>query len=160
MRGQTQRRIRRSRSSRSFAFQVPQDFPVALALDLLLSPPTQMEGNITRCTACATVAQPLGYPLVGPGDRHFVPCSHGMRLHSTCHDPAVQTLVPFLDAILGASRVTAERGCPVGTDAHVESIILASAEKAAALIPILNHLLLSDDSGTYAPDATTAEAAL
>ena len=33
-----------------------------------------------------------------------------MRLHTTCHDPAVQALIPFLDATLGASRVTAERG--------------------------------------------------
>ena len=93
-----------------FAFQNPQHFPVALALDLLLSPPTQGEGNITRCTACATVTQPLGYTLAGPGDRHFVRCPHGMRLHSTCHDPAVQAFIPFLDATLGASRVTAERG--------------------------------------------------
>ena len=118
-----------------FAFQVPQHFPVALALDLLLSPPTQGEGNIIRCTACATVAQPLGHPLIGPGDRHFVPCPHGMRLHSTCHDPAVQAFVPFLDAILGASRVTAERGGQGGQRAvdqwmqghpisHVPDIIL------------------------------------
>ena len=36
---------------------------------------------------------------------------HGLRLHATApHDLTVQTLVPFLDAILGASRVTAERG--------------------------------------------------
>ena len=33
-----------------------------------------------------------------------------MRLHCNCHDPAVQSLIPFLDAILGAHRVTAERG--------------------------------------------------
>ena len=62
-----------------FAFQLPDHFPVALALDLLLLPPTQGVGNITRCTACATVTQPLGHPLVGPGDRHdghFVPCPH------------------------------------------------------------------------------------
>jgi hypothetical protein len=39
-----------------------------------------------------------------------VHCPHGLRLHTTSHDPAVQALVPFLDAILGASRVTAERG--------------------------------------------------
>ena len=60
-------------------FQLPDHFPVALALDLLLLPPTQGVGNITRCTACATVTQPLGHPLVGPGDRHdghFVPCPH------------------------------------------------------------------------------------
>ena len=47
-----------------FAFQVPQHFPVALALDLLLSPPTQGEGNITRCTACATLPNPWVTPLL------------------------------------------------------------------------------------------------
>ena len=93
-----------------FAFQIPDHFPVALALDLLLLPPTQGVGNVTRCIACATVSQPLGHPLVGPGDRHFVSCPHGIRLHTSCHDPAVQALIPFLDATLGASRVTAERG--------------------------------------------------
>ncbi len=51
-----------------FAFQVPQHFPIALAIDLLLLPPAQGEGNITRCTACCTVAEPLGHPLVGPGE--------------------------------------------------------------------------------------------
>ena len=35
---------------------------------------------------------------------------HGVRLHTTCHDPAVQALIPFLDAILGAHRVIGERG--------------------------------------------------
>ena len=130
-----------------FAFQVPQHFPVALALDLLLSPPTQGEGTILRCTACATVAQPLGHPLVGPGDRHFVPCPHGMRLHSTCHDPAVQALVPFLDAILGASRVTAERGGQGGQRAvdqwmqnhsisHVPDIILHDYDRPNSFVLI------------------------
>ena len=59
-----------------FAFQIPDHFPVALALDLLLLPPTQGVGNITRCTACATVTQPLGHPLVGPGDRQSGTSSH------------------------------------------------------------------------------------
>jgi len=63
-----------------FAFQVPQHFPIALAIDLLLLPPAQGEGNLTRCTACCTVAEPLGHPLVGPGDRHFVQCPHGLKL--------------------------------------------------------------------------------
>jgi len=33
---------------------------------------------------------------------------HGIRLHTTC--PAVQALIPFLDAILGSHRVIGERG--------------------------------------------------
>jgi hypothetical protein len=130
-----------------FAFQVPQHFPIALALDLLLLPPTQGEGNITRCTACCTTAQPLGYPLVGPGDRHFVQCQHGLRLHSTSHDPAVQSLVPFLDAILGASRVTAERGGQGGQRAidqwmqnnpisHAPDIVLRDYDKPNSYVLI------------------------
>ena len=39
-----------------------------------------------------------------------MPCSHGVRLHTVCHDPAVQALIPFLDAIHGSHRVIAERG--------------------------------------------------
>jgi hypothetical protein len=39
-----------------------------------------------------------------------VHCMHGIRLHTTCHDPAVQALVHFLDAIHGSHRVIAERG--------------------------------------------------
>ena len=35
---------------------------------------------------------------------------HGVRLHTTCHDPAVKALVPFLDAIHGSHRVMGERG--------------------------------------------------
>ena len=37
-------------------------------------------------------------------------CHHGVRLHTVCHDPAVQALIPFLDAIHGSHRVIAERG--------------------------------------------------
>ena len=33
-----------------------------------------------------------------------------VRLHTVCHDPAVQALVPFLDAVHGPHRVIAERG--------------------------------------------------
>ena len=43
-------------------------------------------------------------------------------------------------------------GCPVGTDAYVENVIRASAKRAAALIPILDLLLISKDSGSHAPD--------
>ena len=44
------------------------------------------------------------------------------------------------------------RVCPVGTDAYVENVIRASAKRAAALIPILDLLLISKDSGSHAPD--------
>ena len=63
---------------------LPSNFPITF-LSLLPSifysfhPRKEGVGNITRCTACATVTQPLGHPLVGPGDRHdghFVPCPH------------------------------------------------------------------------------------
>ena len=72
-------------------------------------------------------------------------------------DPRLPSFQAKADAILRGDGSTIAPGhpvlgCPVGTDAHVESVILASAEKAAALIPILDRLLLSDDSGSYAPD--------
>ena len=54
---------------RFFAFTNPEHFPIALALDLLLPPPTQGRGHFTACSACATVAHPGGKPLAGPGDR-------------------------------------------------------------------------------------------
>ena len=47
-------------------------FDTILCVQMPLAPPTQGEGNITRGTACATVTQPLGHTLVGPGDRHLL----------------------------------------------------------------------------------------
>ena len=132
-----------------FAFTNPEHFPIALALDLLLPPPTQGRGHITACSACATVAHPGGKPLAGPGDRHFVACPHGLKLHSTAHDPTVQALVPFLDAIFGSSRVTAERGGLRGQRAvdqwmqgagagvnHAPDIILRDYDKAGTFVLI------------------------
>ena len=89
-----------------FAFPDPHAFPTALAIDLLLRPPVPGDPDQTHvaCTIC-----PDSHPVL-PGDRHFVPCMHGIRLHSVCHDPAVRALVPFLDAVLGPARVIAERG--------------------------------------------------
>ena len=87
--------------------------------------------------------------LAGPGDRHFVACPHGLKLHSTAHDPTVQALVPFLDAILGSSRVTAERGGLGGQRAvdqwmqgagaavdHAPDIILRDFDKAGTYLLI------------------------
>ena len=132
-----------------FAFTNPEHFPIALALDLLLPPPAQGRGHFTACSACATIAHPGGKPLAGPGDRHFVACPHGLKLHSTAHDPTVQALVPFLDAILGSSRVTAERGGLGGQRAvdqwmqgagadvdHAPDIILRDFDKAGSRGPI------------------------
>ena len=132
-----------------FAFTNPEHFPIALALDLLLPPPAQGRGHFTACSACATIAHPGGKPLAGPGDRHFVACPHGLKLHSTAHDPTVQALVPFLDAILGSSRVTAERGglggqravdqwmqgAGAGVD-HAPDIILRDFDKAGTYVLI------------------------
>ena len=99
-----------------FAFADPAHFPVALAFDLLLRPPVpgEADGPDVVCTACHPPPYPTPPPSILPGDRHFVPCPHGMRLHNICHDPAVQALIPFLDAILGSSRVIGERGRPGG----------------------------------------------
>ena len=95
-----------------FAFTNPEHFPAALALDLLLQPPVPGNPNSTDvvCHACHPPPHATPPPTIEPAYRHFVHCMHGVRLHTTCHDPAVQALVPFLDAIHGAHRVIAERG--------------------------------------------------
>ena len=87
-----------------FAFTDPSHFPAALAMDLLLRPPVPGDPSDAHvvCQMCPRT--------VLPGDRHFVSCMHGIRLHSVCHDPTVRALIPFLDAVLGESRVIAERG--------------------------------------------------
>ncbi len=95
-----------------FAFADPEHFPIALALDVLLRPPVPGDSSGTEviCTMCHPPPHAATPPTILPGARHFVPCPHGMRLHTICHDPAVQALVPFLDAVLGPACVTAERG--------------------------------------------------
>ena len=92
-----------------FTFSEPHAFPVALAIDLLLLPPVSGEGDITVCSTCAPLLPPADR-VIDRLDRHFVDCGHGVRLSSTCHDRAVQSLVPILDAAFGADRVLAERG--------------------------------------------------
>ena len=95
-----------------FAFPNPEHFPVALALDLLIRPPVLGEPHAEDvvCHACHPPPHAVPPPTIDPLYRHFVHCMHGIRLHTTCHDPAVQALVHFLDAIHGSHRVIAERG--------------------------------------------------
>lgn len=59
---------------------------------------------------CAThIADPASR-RIGPLDRHFSStCGHGVRLSSTCHDPAVHAWAVCLDALLGPENVYAER---------------------------------------------------
>ena len=69
----------------------------------------------------------------------------------------VEGVLGIKDAILRGDGSTIAAGhpvlgCPVGTDAYVENVIRASAKRAAALIPILDLLLISKDSGSHAPD--------
>ena len=103
-----------------FAFSDPEHFPVALACDLLLGPPVPCvsdRGDDVVCTSCHPPPYAASPPTILPGDRHFTRCPRGLRLHSNCHDPAVQSLIPYLDAVLGAHRVVAERGGPGGNAA-------------------------------------------
>jgi hypothetical protein len=95
-----------------FAFPNPEHFPVALALDLLIRPPVLGEPHAEDvvCHACHPPPHAVPPPTIDPLYRHFDHCMHGIRLHTTCHDPAVQALVHFLDAIHGSHRVIAERG--------------------------------------------------
>ena len=92
----------------SFA-EEPAAFPVALAIDLLLLPPVSGDGDVTICTMCAPhIADPASRQI-GPLDRHFSACGHGIRLSGTCHDPAVHAWTVCLDALLGPENVLAER---------------------------------------------------
>ena len=105
-----------------FSFDDPSHFPAALAMDLLLRPavPGPQSSNArVVCSDCLLSAcrrrdapPPAGCPdfVIGAGDRHFLPCPTGQRVQRTCHDPAVRTLIYFLDAILGSKNVVGERG--------------------------------------------------
>ena len=46
---------------------------------------------------------------IGPLDRHFSSCGHGVRLSGTCHDPAVHAWIVCLEALLGPTNVLGER---------------------------------------------------
>ena len=92
-----------------FSFvEEPAAFPAALAIDLLLLPPVDGDGDVTVCTACAPHV-PAAQRPIAPLDRHFSYCQHGIRLSGTCHDPAVHALVVGLDALMGPAHVFAER---------------------------------------------------
>ena len=75
-------------------------------------------------------------------------------------DPRLATLQEKADALLRGDGSTVAAGhpvlgSPVGTDAYVEAVVLASATRAMNLIPILDRLLLQKDpakSGAFAPD--------
>ena len=95
-----------------FAFSDPADYPIALALDLLLLPALQGEGDTAVCSRCVpSVPDPS---LQALGCRHFVGCPHGIRLGATCHDQAVRTLADCFSAILGSDKVIADRGIGTG----------------------------------------------
>ena len=86
-----------------FSFPTADEFPTAVALDLLLQPAS---GPLT-CGHCLVAAP--GLRLL-PGDRHFTTCPNGVRKAATCHNPCLHALVAVLDAVFGAGRVLAERG--------------------------------------------------
>jgi hypothetical protein len=58
------------------------------------------------CIACSARAQTS---RVLPDGRHFVTCPNGIRCSSTAHHPVRDALVSVCDAVLGPSRVIAER---------------------------------------------------
>ena len=86
-----------------FAFFQPLDYAAALALDLLVCPPA-LRGE-RFCIHCASAGRRA---LHGQDGRHFVQCPHGIRLHTTVHDPTRDTLAGILTAALGPSRVVSE----------------------------------------------------
>ena len=87
-----------------FRFFVPDDYVTALSLDLLLCPPQLVAAP--ACTHCASAGRSH---LHTPYGRHYVPCPHGIRLHTTVHDHVRDALVAVLTAALGERRVIAER---------------------------------------------------
>ena len=95
--------------SRPFFAMEPETWVTSLAMDLLLQPPIRGTGDAVYCSTCAPVV-PAAQAVIEPLDRHFSSvCGHGIRLPSTCHDPAVRALVAILDVIFGQRRVLAER---------------------------------------------------
>ena len=87
-----------------FSFHHEADHSTALALDLLVCPP-QLRGMHCRMCACAGRLSPI--PLTG---RHFVSCPHGLRLHTSVHDPVRDELTDLCEHIIGSDRVIRERG--------------------------------------------------
>ena len=57
-----------------FRFHRPEDYASALALDLLLCPPSLISHPV--CAHCALAGRPTDH---GPYGRHFVQCPHGIR---------------------------------------------------------------------------------
>ncbi len=95
--------------SESFQFLHHTDHPVASAIDLLLCPPCTEDGVLVREPCCVHCAAAGRDPSVGFDGRHFVRCPHGLRLHTSVHDPVRDALVRLLDHALGRARVIAER---------------------------------------------------
>ena len=95
-----------------FRFHTPESYCSALALDLLLCPPSLISHPV--CAHCALAGRSADH---GPYGRHFVQCPHGIRLHSAVHNPTRDALASVLAAALGDSRVISESQGPRGHEA-------------------------------------------
>lgn len=95
--------LQRVPSSARFRFHLPVDYVTALSLDILLCPPHLRTSP--HCSHCSMAGR---HSLHGPYGRHFVQCPHGIRLHTTVHDPTRDALAELLGAALGPSRVVSE----------------------------------------------------
>ena len=131
-----------------FAFSDASDFPVALAIDLLVLPPIASSDRspagtgITFCSRCApSVPDPSIGHGTSHGSRHFVTCCHGIRLSGTCHDPAVLTLGAIFSAALGSLRVYVDGG--PGRDAALRAFM----QSAGVRLPHSPDLVLVDFDG-------------
>ena len=95
--------LRRAPTSERFQFLHPADYVTSLCLDLMLCPPHMRDAH---CLPCARASRAS---LIGLDGRHFVHCPHGLRLHTSVHDPVVHELIDLLDHVLGPARVLGER---------------------------------------------------
>ena len=132
-----------------FAFLRPSDFPVALALDLLLLPPLKgPPGGLPRCTPCHTADRDAS---LGPDGRHFVPCPHGIRLSPCCHHPTRDVLAELCRHTLGTSRVIAEGPRP-GEGPQGGGPMAAFMARAGASLPKQPDLVLEGVLAVVAND--------
>ena len=94
----------------TFQLHSPHDFPITLAVDLLLRPPIPdvPPGHATVCTHCAHRGRDCEVGLDG---RHWSSvCPRGIRRQRTMHHPTRDALGIICQAVLGASRVITSSG--------------------------------------------------
>ena len=131
-----------------FAFTDPAEFSAALALDLLVRPPvpstddTPPGSGVTYCSRCAPSVPDAS---ISPVCRHAVTCPHGIRLSTTCHDPAVRVLGRICSAVLGRDQVFVDGGPGRGQDQGMQAFMQAQG----ASLPHIPDIVLEGFDGPH-----------